>query len=39
MNRLILSVTLLLCVSVVHAGEDGKCRAMALAGGGDKGSY
>lgn len=36
--ELILSVLILSAV-YVQAGSDGKCRALALAGGGDKGSY
>jgi len=36
--KLTLSILIILAVSV-SAGSDGKCRAIALSGGGDKGSY
>jgi hypothetical protein len=40
MNNLLISIFILISVSqVICLGPDGKCRALALRGGGTKGAY
>lgn len=37
--KLIYTVLILCFIEFVQAGKDGKCRALVLSGGGDKGAY